>query len=197
MRFEEQGVITYRKHWAVLIRQIGPPTFLISLLLALSILRSSGIVQMLSLQQTLVGAIALLIPIALWWIYRYIDWANDIYQITPTQIVDISKKPLAREVHKVAHLENILGTEVDRKGLLGLLLNYGSVVTNVGAAQFSFQGIFDPEGVQQEIVRAQEAFLERQAMSDRRQRREEVVEWLAAYHDEVARDEEKEKGSGG
>jgi hypothetical protein len=119
----------------------------------------------------------------LWWIFRYIDWANDIYQITPSHIVDVNKKPLAREVRMVAPLENILGTEIDRKGIISVLLNFGSVIANVGTAEFSFDGVYDPARVQQDIALAQDSFLERQAEVERIQRRDEVVEWLSAVAD--------------
>ena len=186
MRFEDQGVITYRKHWAVLLRQLFPPTASLLLLFIFLILRIGGLVEFLSLNQVILCSVILSIVLILWWLYRYADWVNDIYQITPAQIVDVNKKPLAREVRKVAPLENILGTEVDRKGLIGIMLNYGAVITNVGTEQFTFRGVYDPASIQQEIVQAQEAFLEREAAAQRRQRREEVVEWLSAYHEEVA-----------
>ncbi|OGO20430.1 MAG: hypothetical protein A2Z14_04665 [Chloroflexi bacterium RBG_16_48_8] len=186
MRFEEGGVITYRKHWAVLLRQLSPPTISLLLLFIFLILRLGGLVEFLSLNQVLLSSVFMSVVLIFWWLYRYVDWINDIYQITPTQIVDVNKKPLAREVRKVAPLENILGTEVERKGLIGILLNYGAVITNVGTEQFTFRGVYDPASVQQEIVQAQEAFLERESETQRRQRREEVVEWLSAYHEEVS-----------
>lgn len=184
-RFEEGGVITYRKHWAILLRQIFTPSLFIAVLLLLLILRLSGLFQEFDQGMSLlIGAFLIFISL-IWWVYRYIDWANDIYQITPNHIVDVSKKPLAREVRMVAPLENILGTEIDRKGIFSILLNFGSVIANVGTAEFSFDGVYDPARVQQDIVFAQDSFLERQAEVERTQRRDEVVEWLSAYHDEV------------
>lgn len=191
MRFEERGVITYRKHWAVLLRYLAAPTLFVLLALGLLALRLVSFFAIFPMPQSILGIALLLFCTLLWWLYRFVDWANDIYQITPTQIVDVNKKPLAHEVRKVAPLENILGTQIDRKGILGLLLNYGSVVTNVGTTQFVFRGVYDPAKVQQDIVLAQETFLERQAESQRRQRREEVVEWLSAYHDEIAHGQEE------
>jgi hypothetical protein len=128
---------------------------------------------------------ALLIPAFAWWVYRYVDWANDLYQITPEQIVDVYKRPLARELRKVAPLENILGTQVQRRGLIGLLLDYGDVVAEVGTAQFTFEGVYHPAQVQQDIVRAQETLLERRREAARLQRRGELVEWFGAYHEET------------
>jgi hypothetical protein len=119
-------------------------------------------------------------------VYEYADWANDLYQITPTHIVDLHKKPLGREVRKLAPLENILGTEVDRRGLIGVLLNFGNVIAVVGTSQFLFEGILNPSAVQQDVVRAQEALLERKRSAERKRRQDEMVEWLTAYHDQVA-----------
>jgi hypothetical protein len=124
---------------------------------------------------------------SLWWLYRYIDWANDIYQISSQQILDIYKKPLGREERKVAPLENILGTEVDRKGLLGILLNYGDVIANVGTSQFTFEGVLDPVQVQQDIVHAQETLLHARAERERARRQNEMVELIDIYHERYSK----------
>jgi hypothetical protein len=198
VRFEEKGIITYRKHWAVLLREIGLPSILIMLVVGLLGARLGGLVEVSTVSNFFFFTGAALIPLFSWWIYRYVDWANDIYQITAEQIVDVYKKPLAREMRKVAPLENILGTEVDRKGLLGIMLNYGDVITNIGTEQFTFEGVFDPVGVQQDIVHAQEAFLQRRTDRERSQRRDEMVELLDIYHDQYAsRNKEKPTKSKG
>jgi len=183
VRFEEKGVITYRKHWAVLMREISLPSILILLVVGFLGARLGGLLKFSTVGNLLLMSGVALLPLVLWWTYRYVDWANDIYQITADQIVDINRKPLARELRKVAPLENILGTEVDRKGIVGILLNYGDVITNIGTAQFVFEGVYDPIGVQQDIVHAQEAYLQRKSERDQRQRQDEMVELLDIYHE--------------
>jgi CRP-like cAMP-binding protein len=185
VRFEKGGIITYRKHWAVLLRRLAIPT--LCLLLGLGALgaRLSGLLESFP-QSTFVIVTALwTLLAALWGLYEYVDWANDIYQITPDQIVDIKKKPLSRQISKVAPIENILGTEVDRKGIMGLVLNYGNVITIIGTEQFIFQGVYNPIAVQQDIVRALDACLEGKKEDERRQRRQEMVEWLRVYHEQA------------
>lgn len=186
LRFEEEDVITYRKHWAVLLREISAPSILILLLVGAGAARVGGLFDVSTIPIVITVGLGLLIPSFAWWIYRYADWANDIYQITADQIRDIYKKPLGREVRKVAPLENILGTEVDRKGLVGILLNYGDVIANVGTEQFLFEGVYHPVGAQQDIVHTQEAFMQRQHRRDRRRRQDEMVELMDIYHNEVA-----------
>jgi hypothetical protein len=185
VRFEQAGVITYRKHWAVLLGQLAAPSTLLLLVVGLLGAQLGGLTGSLPIGTPLGLAAMVLVPLAGWWVYRYVDWANDLYQITPDHIVDVRRTPLGREVRKVAPLENILGTEVDRKGILGLLLNFGDVLANVGSAQLIFRGVYDPNGVQQDIVRALEAFLERKRRAQQRQRQDEIVEWLSSYHQQA------------
>ncbi len=184
VRFEEQGVITYRKHWAVLMRETALPSAGIILVAGLVGAQWGGWISLLPTPTLLQISGVLILGFALYWLYKFVDWANDIYQITPTQIVDVHRKPLARELRKVAPLESILGTEVDRKGVVGLLLNYGDVISTIGTEQFVFEGVFDPVGVQQDIVRALEVLMERRQDLERQQKRDEMVEWLGVYHDE-------------
>ncbi|MGD2251976.1 MAG: cyclic nucleotide-binding domain-containing protein [Anaerolineales bacterium] len=185
VRFEKGGIITYRKHWAVLLRRLAIPT--LCLLLGLGALgaRLSGLLVSFPRSTFVIVSALWALLAALWGLYEYVDWANDIYQITPDQIVDIKKKPLSRQISKVAPIENILGTEVDRKGIMGLVLNYGNVITIIGTEQFIFQGVYNPIAVQQDIVRALDAFLESKKEDDRRQRRQEMVEWLRVYHEQA------------
>jgi len=182
-RFEESGVITYRKHLAVLFQRLAPPTLVLFGLAALVAAALSGALGYASSASfgPLVGASA--VAAALWWLYEYADWANDLYQITPTHIVSVHKKPLGRESRKVAPLENILGTQVDRRGPIGVLLNFGDVVANVGASTFVFEGVLNPSAAQQDIVRSQEALVDRRLEAERQRRQGEMVEWLAAYHE--------------
>ncbi len=186
IRFEEGSVITYRKHWAVLMREIGVPSILVLFSIGLLGARIGGLLTLFEPFLYYLLNLSLLAIATLWWLYRYVDWANDIYQITPQQIIDVYKKPLAREERKVAPIENILGTEVDRKGLIGIIFNYGDVIANVGTTQFIFEGVLDPVSVQQDIVHAQEIFLQEKSEKDRTRRQSEMVELFDIYHEKYA-----------
>jgi hypothetical protein len=184
-RYQEGEVITYRKHWAVLLRRLTlPSSAALAILIWLTLSFTGGISVQLSFGTYLASGATFLLAL-LWWFYEYVDWANDIYQVTPEQIVDLHRKPLSHEVRKVAPIENILGTKVDRSGPFGLLLNFGSVITNIGTEQFIFDGVFDPSGVQRDIVQSLETRLAGMKEVERRQRREEMIEWLRAYHRET------------
>jgi hypothetical protein len=110
-------------------------------------LQSSGL-RMLGLLSVLI-----LLLLFLWWLYRFIDWRNDIYQVTDKFIFDIYRKPLGTESKQSAPLENILSMEHQRVGFLGYILNYGNVVINVGETRFIFMNVHRP-CVQQDIFTA-------------------------------------------
>ena len=183
MRFTKGGVITYHKHWFVLLKAIALPSVILMILVGLIGARLGGIFDFVSISTALTCNTLLILGIFGWWVYQYMDWVNDIYQITPTHIIDIYKKPLARELRKLAPLENILGTEVKRRGIFGLFLNYGDVIANVGTSEFIFEGVLSPNRIQQDIARAQEAFVESRRQGERDERREELAEWFSVYHE--------------
>jgi len=183
MRFTEGGVITYHKHWFVLLKAIAIPSVILMVLVGLIGARLGGVFDFVSISTALTCNTLLIVGIFGWWVYQYMDWVNDIYQITPSHIIDIYKKPLARELRKLAPLENILGTEVKRRGIFGLILNYGDVIANVGTSEFIFEGVLSPNRIQQDIARAQEDFVESRRQGERDERREELAEWFSVYHE--------------
>ena len=189
MRFQEGEVITYRKYWTVLIQKTWLPTLAILLLFVVFALVLSGYssdrFQAFSPGFILAVGIPvfffILIP---WWLYHYVDWRNDIYQVTDKNIFDIERRPLGTEVRKSAPLENILSLEHERVGFLGYLLNYGNVTINVGEARFVFLGVHDPASVQQDVFNRMYALRRQRELAEVAQERDRVVQMLESYHRE-------------
>ena len=127
------------------------PTLALLLLAALVATRLLGYYTFLSLPFVWLVSLTLLFILALWWIYRYVDWRNDIYQLNDEQIIDIYRKPLGAEDKKTADLDNILSLQHKRLGIIGMLFNYGDVIAMVGTTEFTFDGVFNPALVEQEI----------------------------------------------
>jgi hypothetical protein len=122
------------------------------------------------------------------------DWSNDQYQVTPEQIVDLDKKPFGTQSRNAAQLENILGTEYQRIGILGEIFNYGTVYITVGGSKLAFENVIDPASVQSDIDRRREARQAKQAAAKVAAERERMAEWLATYHlnaEQLRREEEK------
>lgn len=194
MRMEISGNITYRKHIAILFQEtwIHNLVFVILLAAPLAWYWFFGAPPI-----WVLGIIGLGMVIdAMLWIYEYIDWSNDLYQVTADQIIHVERKPFGEESRKSAPLENILSTEYKRQGIIATLFNYGTVFITVGGTQFNFDHVADPPAVQQDIVRRQQARTQKKKEAEGAAERDRMIDWLAMYHrtvDEIQREQNPPK----
>jgi len=197
MRFEEGNVITYRKYWPTLFGKIWLPTLLIFITFIVMgiiinfFLQGQSTAQTAEILLALCAAFILLVLVP-WWLYRYIDWRNDIYQVTDKFIFDIERKPLGTEVKKAAPLENILSLEHERVGFFGYMFNYGLVKINVGETQFVFRNVHDPARIQQDIFNRIYSLRRHKEKDDALKQRQRFVDVIEVYHenaDEVDEDD--------
>lgn len=187
-RSEVDGVITYRKHIFILLKRIWLYLLifvvLTALLISISNLSSFFAGRVLLF---LIGAGILFTAFYLW--YHYTDWKNDLFQITSNEIVDMDRKPLGQVTRKSASLENILSLEFRRENIIQRLLNFGTVYVNVGEIQLDFENVSRPDMVQAEIFEYYYAALRREEENEAKRHRDDVVEFLAIYHEENKRHE--------
>ncbi len=183
LRHEQGDTITWRKHWIALLKPIAIPSvllfvftvgvLLVQLFVPLGNLRTFALI--------IYGvALVILFP---WWLWRFDDWQNDIYQVTPTRIIDVERLPFyLREDRREASLGMIQNVQFEIPGLMGKVLNYGSVtIETAGAGAFTFDLVKDPSNVQAEIFRRMEAFQSRQSQAAAERHRSELLDWFAVY----------------
>jgi hypothetical protein len=195
LRLEDGDTITYRKHGFVLFEQIWLPSIILLVMFLWWLIRIIYLIAhpeevLFSLNQDgrlVVDSLVLALPIVsipfhIWWLYQYVDWKNDIFQVTPDQIIDIDKTPFGTEERRAASLENILSTEYQRIGLLGNIFNFGTVYISVGGSKLEFQDVFDPATVQSDIDRRRMARAAAKNAAIAAAERERTAEWIAAYH---------------
>ena len=186
LRYEIGDTIQYRTHWWILVKNIWFQTLVVLAITGLQIwlLLESALGKMNGFPVLAMGLGLCLVWLVafLFWLYQYIDWHNDIYLITSDQVVDINRKPLGNEQKKVAQTKNILSVEYKRIGVLGLLLNFGTVFIRVGETVFTFDDVYNPSEVQRELFHrlSQRNLKERQAQGEAERQR--MAEWIAAYH---------------
>jgi hypothetical protein len=192
VRFEQGNSVIYRKHWFMLFQKVWKPSLgLLAVIILATVLAGGWLITLPITAVLLVGFVAF-IPLAGWWLYEYVDWRNDIYQITEDQIFDISKKPLGAETKKSAPLGNVLSLKYERPGLIGVALNFGTVVAQVAGTEFRFEGVFDPVAVQNDVYRRIEAQKNKKESAEEARKRDEMADWLTVYHQVQ---EERRKGA--
>jgi CRP-like cAMP-binding protein len=195
LRLEDGETIIYHKHWIVLLQQTGKA------LLAFLFFFTLFSIQLYRLYldpanafiefpqdggfrpDSLSVILILFMAIALGWAgYEYWDWSNDIFMVTPEEIMDLDRTPLGKEERRTAQIENILSTEYQRIGILGILFNYGTVFITVGGAKLSFQDVLDPAGVMADINRRRMVRVAKKSEDASKADRERMATWVAAYH---------------
>lgn len=182
MRTEVDGVITYRTHWFILTGKIFLPTLAILILLILFSIYGGG--NFTFLPQNIFFLIfgLLTLGVTIWWVYRFVDWRNDLYIITLDQLVDVNRKPLGLEDRRSAPIKNIQSVEYKRLGIFGLLFNFGTIFIRIGDTEFTFDYVHNPSQVQKEIFDRYTDLMnvDKDAQTDRERRR--MAEWMEAYH---------------
>jgi hypothetical protein len=189
VRIEKGGTVTYRKSIFVLFLQIWKPTLglaILVVLLAIGLMQPANstisVAPGLASETLFTIWVVLFFVVILWWIYQYIDWSNDIFQVTPDQILDIDRKPFGTEERRAAPLENILSTQAQREGFLAYLLNFGTVYINVGGStELRFSDVTDPATVQQDIDNRRLARINSKAETQAKAERERLADWFVTY----------------
>ena len=197
MRFEEHGIITYRKHWFVLLKQTWLPG-LLTLLGVVLMLRDLFIHGFNRTDFTFLQVAGILTVLTfLWWLYQVIDWSNDRFQVSDDEIFDIDRKPLGRSTRNVAPLVNILNLESRRKNPLQILFNYGDVLISVGGSNMVFEDVMKPDEVQQDIEERRMSLKQRLDHERDLAERERLAAYIADYHNQAssltAEQEEKKR----
>lgn len=186
MRTEDDGVVTWRKHWFRLVEKLAGAVILLFILAQLA---AAALLGLATPPRSLEGpfwagllfggALALFLA----W-FRYEDWRNDIYQLTDDRIVDVEKLPLGlREERREASLSMIQDIGYEIPGLMANLLDYGNVVIETAGreAVFTFSWVHQPRRVQEEVFARMDAFRERERQSQRERRADELMDWFATY----------------
>jgi len=182
LRFERNGAIIYRKHWWILLRHIFFPSLLLVGFFV-------AVWSYFSLPAPILPAavswglfIIIFAALSGWWLYEYADWRNDFFMVTDEQVLDVYRKPLAREERRVAPLASIQSIEFSRLGLIGLLLNFGTVFIRVGDTQLTFDEVFNPSEVQRELFNRIATREYRERLAEQKREQDRMSQWLSTYH---------------
>lgn len=182
-RLEEGTIITYRKHPLVLLGAMKWPFVVAVVLIIINLLINLlGAEANISWLWLLEGpAFAL---IFFWGIWQFLDWDNDLYQLSDRYVVDIDRLPFGfAENRKQADLANVQNVSSSRPSFWATLFNYGHVhiETAGAAANITFESVHDPNRVQNEIFARRDAIQRQQTARARQQQRREYGLLLDVY----------------
>lgn len=179
---EFDQTIMYRTHWVILFRKILLPSLSFISIILLTMFLIFNSVAALDSVFLLFGIFLTLSLAVVWWIYQFFDWFNDKYLIAHDQIIDINQKPFGREERRTASIFNLQSIRFERNGLMGILLNYGTVFIRIGDEEFSFDNVPDPSSVQKTIFQVLEKAISGKERINLTEQQKRLANWLDTYH---------------
>ncbi len=190
LRHERSGSVIYRTHWWRLMGKTLIPSLLLLAVVVFIILKMLDFMPAISETQAYGAAIIATVICWVWWLYQYQDWFNDIYIISTDQIVDVNRRPLGKEERRSAPIQNIQTVEFKRKGLIGLILNFGTVRIQIGNQELTFDDVYNPAAIQAEIFSRFKNHNERASRAEQ----EKLADWITTY-DEISKENRNEQGN--
>jgi uncharacterized membrane protein YdbT with pleckstrin-like domain len=187
-REEKDDTITWHKHYFVLLKLVALPLFAGFIFFYLTLDALFGLYFFpLPTTSVVLPLVILWLLMLVWYSYQYDAWSKDIYIVTPTTIIDVEGTPfsLAGERRRQGTFDVIQNTTVDIPSLFAQLLNMGDVVIETAgtADTFTFEQVYNPKEVQQEIFKRWVNFKENERRRARTAEEKRYTRWLGEYHD--------------
>jgi hypothetical protein len=183
LNVEQNGNLIFRTHWFILLKQIAPPTLSMLALLILVLLRIFNWFDFISMGAFLFLMALIALIVAGWWIYQFVDWTNDVCIVTDDQVIDIDRTPLGSEEKRAAPLKAILSIDYERLGIIGLVLNYGSVNVRTGGDTMTIQYVYNPSEVARMIFERYERFKWREKKNEQEMGWRNTSDFIRAYEE--------------
>ncbi len=121
-----------------------------------------------------------------WLIARYDGWQRDRYLVTDRRIIDIEGTPfrLGGEKRREGTFDNIQNITYQIPNFFYQLLNMGNVVIETAGteATFTFDLVYDPSAIQEEIFNRMVLYQQKQRERERDATAAQLVEVVAEYH---------------
>ncbi len=113
------------------------------------------------------------------------DWHNDYFEITPSRVIVVYRKPLLlEETRRETRLDRIQNISFDIPNIIARFLEFGHVMLETAAdseGRFHLQWVRYPARVQAEISRRQSEFAAEQRKAEAQRRQEELLSWFDIY----------------
>lgn len=180
------GTIVWRRFWLLGLAHYAVPL----IVLAVGTIGGAWILKALWDTPEFFGALvgwfvieAILLGILLWFVE---DWRNDYFELTPSHIILIQRKPLLlSESRNEARLDRIQNLGFRIPSIMARFLDYGHVQFETAGTQggFELRYVRHPEAIQSAISNQQYAYRERLRELESKRRQQELLTWFTTYND--------------
>ncbi|MBI1878080.1 MAG: cyclic nucleotide-binding domain-containing protein [Chloroflexi bacterium] len=185
-------VITWRKHYLILLRHILLPA--IAIMVSLYLFSASLFGWPPFVYQVVWEPLYWLLGLAVlgslfWYTWEYDSWRRDVYILTSNKIVDKEGTAFRLFGEKVreGNFDSIQSITYDLPNIFYRLINLGDVIIQTAGTggNFTFKQVFNPSSVQEEIFRRWDAYQKQKREKQRDETTRQVVTVLGEYHDTI------------
>jgi hypothetical protein len=183
-------VVTWRKHYLILLRHILLPfvAMLISSYLLVAALLSWPPFAYRVVWEPFYWVLILAVLASLfWYLWEYDEWRRDVYILTSSKIIDIESTAFRLRGEKVREgsFDSIQNITYDLPNIFYRLINLGDVTIQTAGTggNFTFKQVFNPSSVQEEIFRRWDAYQKQKREAQRDNTTQNVVAVLGEYHE--------------
>lgn len=155
----QSGIITWHRHWIVLLKNLIGPVLALTAWGALV-----WIIPRFSLLNpgtTVLVLFGLFVALLIYFFWQYDNWRNDIYILEPSKIIDIQRLPFGLyEDRREANLGVIQNVNANSPNVVARILGYGNVLIETAGAtgNFTFDHVPNPDQVQRVVFEYRERF---------------------------------------
>lgn len=182
---DDNGTYTWRPHWLFQLQALIGPLLLLGLgLLSVAIAARSVAIE--PVWVALLTGVVVVVFLA-WAAWEIEDYRNDLYILTPTNVVDIEKKPFGPEDRRQAGLGAIVNVSFSTT-FISNLLGYGDVFLETAGAggKFTFHRVPRPN----EVVTVINDYIVGFKRNEKARTLDDTLELLNRYHEAQRRHNE-------
>jgi uncharacterized membrane protein YdbT with pleckstrin-like domain len=181
-------VITWRKHYYVLFVNVTLP--ILALMLSLYLLLSSFVSWLPPFGPAVAWPVHLALVLAVgasyfWYVVRYDDWKKDVYMLSNSRIIDIEAAAFrVRKSRRETTFDNIQEVYSEISNIFYKLINLGDVIVETAGSEetLTFNKVFDPASVREEIFNRWAIYQQEQKEAVRDSTNQQVMDALREYH---------------
>ncbi len=155
----QDGVITWHRHWVILLQLLFWP--LITLLAWLALFFVVVRYNVLDPVPAMLTLTVLFLAVLLFFFWQYENWRNDVYILEPNRIIDLQRLPFGLyEDRREATLGMIQNVNASSPHIIARIFGYGNVLIETAGAtgNFTFDHVPDPDEVQRIVFEYRERF---------------------------------------
>jgi len=168
-------------HWILLLGKFIFPSMLLFSSVLILIYMKLNTFQLLESPLSIILASLYFCVVIIWCSYQFADWQNDRYIIDNQNIIDINRKPFGLEDRRTAPIKNIQSIRYEKRGLIRLLFDFGTVYIRVGDEDFTFDEVHNPAGIQKEIFNAFIKLIENESKEELTEQQKRFIDWMDSY----------------